>query len=293
MNMSPERVKDAIAPTGLVASHAELQRLLESLVTRAQAGDPVPLRMEWTSFEEHLRRHLDDEERLILPAFGREHPAEARAIRLEHDEIKVALTELAITLDLHCLRASAVEVFAKRIHNHALREQRLFYPWVEQSASVVEGAAADEQLKDRGPATTPTRAEFLLLRDQILAQHQGLRGQLAQLDAEATATVRAEPRVPCDLPGKLDVLVRALYEHMDFEERAIAADPVAKEMWGSESAATLHQEHGRQRDELACLTKEAGASDDRISLSLAIRSFVSDVLLDMTLEERRFFSESV
>jgi hemerythrin-like domain-containing protein len=65
--------------------------------------------MEWTSFEEHLRRHLEVEERLILPAFAREHPAQARAIRLEHDEIKTTLTELASTLDLHCLRASSVE----------------------------------------------------------------------------------------------------------------------------------------------------------------------------------------
>jgi iron-sulfur cluster repair protein YtfE (RIC family) len=274
--MSPERVKDAIAPIGLAASYAELQRLLESLVTRAQAGDPLPLRMEWTSFEEHLRRHLEVEERLILPEFGREHPAQAHAMRLEHDEIKTTLTELAITLDLHCLRASSVESFAKRIHDHALREQRLLDPWAEENVSVVEGGAA-----------------FLQLRDQILVQHEGLRGRLAQLDAEAMATIRAEPRAPCDLPGKLDVLVRALYEHMDFEERAIAADPVAKEMWGSGSAATLHQEHRRQRDELARFTREAGASDDRISLSLAIRSFVSDVLLDMTLEERRFLSEPV
>ncbi len=117
-------------------------------------------------------------------------------------------------------------------------------------------------------------------------------GEAGQLDAEAIEVIRAEPRVPCDLPGELDVLVRALHEHMDFEEHALAADLVAKEMWGSASEATLRQEHARQREELARLTREAGSSDDRISLALAIRCFVSDVSLDMALEERRFFSVS-
>jgi hypothetical protein len=155
-----------------------------------------------------------------------------------------------------------------------------------------EGAAVRERLKSRAGATTPKHAAFLLLRDQIIVQHDHLRARLGQLDAEAMEAIRADPRVPCDLPGKVDVLVGALYEHMDFEEHTIAADAVAQEILGSGSVATLHQEHERQREELARLTREAGSSDDLISLSLAIRSFVSDMLLDMTLEERRFFSVS-
>jgi hypothetical protein len=139
----------------------------------------------------------------------------------------------------------------------------------------------------------PKHSAFLLLRDEIVVQHDHLRVQLGQLDAEAAAAIRADSRVPCDLPGKLDVLVRALYEHMDFEEHAIAADLVAKELWGARPVATLLEEHRRQREELARLTREASASDDRISLSLAIRSFASDVSLDMTLEEQRFFSVSL
>jgi iron-sulfur cluster repair protein YtfE (RIC family) len=126
----------------------------------------------------------------------------------------------------------------------------------------------------------------------IAVQHDHLRAMLRTLDAEAIEVVRAATRVPCDLPRKLEVLVRALREHLDFEEHALATDLVAKELGGPAAEATLHQEHARQREELARLTREARSSDDRISLSLAIRCFVSDVLLDMTLEERRFLAAS-
>lgn len=73
---------------------------------------------------------------------------------------------------------------------------------------------------------------------------------------------------------------------------AVAADLVARKRCGQRLGGDPHEEHGRQREELPRLTREAASSDDRISLSLAIRSFASDVLLDVELEERRFFSAS-
>jgi hypothetical protein len=164
---------------------------------------------------------------------------------------------------------------------------------MDMSPKRVKEIAAATGLAASHAELDPKYSAFRLLRDQIVVQHDHLRAQLEHLDAEAAEAIRADSRVPCDLPGKLDGLVRALYEHMDFEEHAIAADLVAKELWGARSAAILLQEHGRQREELARLTREASASDDRISLSLAIRSFASDVLLDLTLEERRFFSVSL
>ncbi|MDB4979663.1 MAG: hypothetical protein JWM82_415 [Myxococcales bacterium] len=133
---------------------------------------------------------------------------------------------------------------------------------------------------------------FVALRDEVLIQHDRIRHLLGTLNDEAAGVVCAEPKAPGDLGGKLDAVVRALTRHMDFEEQSVSSDPIAAGSWGPAIRARLKGEHERQRDVLARISREAAASDDRISLSFAVRGFVSDVLLDMKLEEARFSSTS-
>jgi hemerythrin-like domain-containing protein len=126
---------DRHAPTGgnlLARHHADLDRRFEALLTRAQGGDGPSLRDEWTRFETELLRHLELEEEQILPRFAAQDPGEARAILDEHAEIRRALLELGLNLDLHLLRADVVQAFVSRLRQHAQREDRAFYPWATQ-----------------------------------------------------------------------------------------------------------------------------------------------------------------
>jgi hemerythrin superfamily protein len=108
--------------------HHHLERLFLALVVRAQQGDCAALQTEWSLFERELLRHLELEETEILPRFGQHHPREARKILAEHAQIRCQLEEMGVCLDLHLLRAQAVEDFVRRLSEHARREETLLYP---------------------------------------------------------------------------------------------------------------------------------------------------------------------
>jgi hemerythrin superfamily protein len=112
----------------LTEHHHHLERLFEALVARAQEGDHAALRAEWSRFERELLAHLEVEETHILPAFGRGHPREAARIWGEHAQIRAALTEMGVCLDLHLLRAQAIEDLVRRLAEHARHEEAVLYP---------------------------------------------------------------------------------------------------------------------------------------------------------------------
>jgi hemerythrin-like domain-containing protein len=122
--------KLAITARSFSEDHQALDRAFERLVTRAAAGDSRELRDEWTAFEERLSRHLDLEERHILPAFSADYPEQAAILRREHEEIRASLVELGIRLDLHYLRSASVERFVAALRDHAAREDAVLHPWI-------------------------------------------------------------------------------------------------------------------------------------------------------------------
>jgi len=134
---------------------------------------------------------------------------------------------------------------------------------------------------------SPKRSSFSDVRDDILGQHAGLRVLLAQLDATAERVVRSDRCVCSDLDRALETLVRELANHLAFEEAALSALSGPAGGWHPDELTRLGREHERQREELARITREACGADDPISLALAVRAFVADVLLDMTVEEDR------
>jgi len=115
--------------------HRHLEQLFQEIVAWAHEGEHASLRGEWQRFERELLSHLELEEQEILPAFSREHLAEARSIRDEHASIRAGLTELGVELDLHCLRAERVEAFIGLLRAHAKREEALLYPWASHSTT--------------------------------------------------------------------------------------------------------------------------------------------------------------
>lgn len=115
--------------------HRHLEVLFEEIVKSAREGEHATMRGEWQRFEWELTSHMELEEQEILPAFSRDHLAEAQAIRDEHARIRAGLTEMGIELDLHCLRAERVEAFIGLLRAHAKREEALLYPWASHSTT--------------------------------------------------------------------------------------------------------------------------------------------------------------
>jgi hypothetical protein len=126
---------------------------------------------------------------------------------------------------------------------------------------------------------------------EVFSQHEHLRGLLRMLDGDAERVVRAETTPRTDLPEVFALVARALSGHLDFEEALLTAGRAAEPARGRPPLAVLArlcEEHARQREELARLSREARGADDRITLALDVRAFIADLLLDMEIEDRAF-----
>ena len=149
MKAEEHLVSTAARPVDLLAEdHRALDEQLDRLVVRAQEGDATELRAEWTAFERGLLRHLEQEEAEILPAFARQNAAEARAILAEHAQIRQSLLEMGLSLDLHCLRAEAVQEFVRQLKAHARREDGAFYTWAGANVAPSTWQSIKRSLKD-------------------------------------------------------------------------------------------------------------------------------------------------
>jgi hemerythrin-like domain-containing protein len=116
----------------LAEHHRALDERLDRLLVRAKVAPPAQLRAEWTGFERDLLRHLEMEETEILPGFAGHDPGEAQALLAEHAQIRKALLDIGVSLDLHCLRVEAVEDLVSRLKRHAEREDGVLYPWADR-----------------------------------------------------------------------------------------------------------------------------------------------------------------
>lgn len=141
--------EDATAsPDILTEHHRALDECVERLLARVRDGDLNDVRAEWTSFERALSRHLEQEEAEILPGFARDDAAAAREILAEHAQIRSALLELGVHLDLHLLRAEQVETFAAQLRAHAKREEAALYAWAQRHVSRRGWQAINRSLRE-------------------------------------------------------------------------------------------------------------------------------------------------
>jgi hypothetical protein len=108
--------------------HQLLELRFAQLMAQVADEDPLDLRCQWLLFERELDEHMTMEERELLPCLMGHDPAEAAAIREEHQQIRATLAELGLAVDLHTLRADAVAAFVHMLRGHARREERLLYP---------------------------------------------------------------------------------------------------------------------------------------------------------------------
>jgi hemerythrin-like domain-containing protein len=118
----------------LVEHHRGIERAIEAAAVKAR-GDLPLLTAGYESLERELLRHMEIEERDLLPLYERSHPEEARELRGEHDAIRERLFELGLTLDLHHKRADALNDLAILLRAHTAREELGLYPWLEQNVT--------------------------------------------------------------------------------------------------------------------------------------------------------------
>ena len=73
--------------------------------------------------------HLDGEERSLFDGYARYAPEDAQELLREHANIRQALAEFDVGVDLHLLRADAVKAFLITLQAHAARENAGLYCW--------------------------------------------------------------------------------------------------------------------------------------------------------------------
>ncbi len=115
--------------------HTRMVKLFEDLVAEAKKNDRSKLRPMWATFESALLAHINAEEAELLPLYRRGHPVEAKAIEEDHLFFRKVLTEFGVDLDLHLMRADAVESFLRRLGDHAESEDGGLYPWAAREVS--------------------------------------------------------------------------------------------------------------------------------------------------------------
>ena len=157
-NMSEPSALEESIRTILSGDHQRLEALFDTLVEESARDEPLELRDAWRTFERQLLAHFDAEEVHVLPVFGRSDPTAAREILAEHARLRGRLVELAIDLDLHCLKSDTVSALVGELRSHAAREELLLYPWAARQLGNVVGAHLRRALAKgkSGGATAPT-----------------------------------------------------------------------------------------------------------------------------------------
>ena len=144
---------------------------------------------------------------------------------------------------------------------------------------------------DRRPRVSNDTHDVDAARRGLLEQHERLRVLLRALDAKAVAVIRTPSGQGPDLRPALEDTAQILTDHMRGEERALT-ELLPKTRAPANALGSLREDHARQTEELDRMRRCAASWDDAISLALAVRAFVADVLLDMKEEDRRYLSST-
>jgi hemerythrin-like domain-containing protein len=118
--------------------HAELEDLFTGLLDAFEANDREGVAQLWNEFESRLAKHLDTEDRFMIPPLFASRPRDARAIVEEHRHIRSRLVELGCGIDLHTVRLDAARGFIDELRAHAHHEEDVLYRWADEHLPAAE-----------------------------------------------------------------------------------------------------------------------------------------------------------
>jgi hemerythrin-like domain-containing protein len=121
-----------------LADHDELERLFTRLLSALEVNDADSVTELWNEFDRHLTRHLEAEERLLVPQLFASRPREARTILEEHRHIRSRLLEVAFGVDLHIVRLETARSFIEELRAHARHEDEALYRWADAYLAAAE-----------------------------------------------------------------------------------------------------------------------------------------------------------
>jgi hypothetical protein len=111
----------------LAKDHEEIDALLESLAEDIESPGKGELTATWATFESRLIRHLEAEERFLLPLLEGRNPDEVERTRADHAHIRDAIAELGIAIELHTAREPHITELIRFLRAHAKHEDEALY----------------------------------------------------------------------------------------------------------------------------------------------------------------------
>ena len=120
------------AKTLMMEHSREIETMCCELRGRSYADEPHELVQAYRRFEREMLDHLDLEERTLLPGYAMCAPDDARKLSDEHSELRQRLYRLAIDVELHAVRAEAIDNLVTRLREHAAHEGAGLYAWAAE-----------------------------------------------------------------------------------------------------------------------------------------------------------------
>jgi len=131
---------------GLLAEHAEIERLLDDVMRAIEERSGASL--AWRAFSSALLAQIDAEERHLVAALSNE--GSARLLRYEHCYLRGRLRELGCAVDEEQLEAPLLlKNFRDVLRAHARNDDRLLYGWAETHLNAERRDAVLDVLTER------------------------------------------------------------------------------------------------------------------------------------------------
>jgi hypothetical protein len=113
------------------------------LAQDARAPVPGALQTTWAAFESKMVRHMEAEEHFLLPLLEASDAAEVARIRAEHAQIRDAISQLGVAVELHTVREANVRELIELVYAHGRHEDAALYRLAgdKASAAVEHGIA--------------------------------------------------------------------------------------------------------------------------------------------------------
>lgn len=126
--------------------HAEMRKLIAEFLQAVREGHWPSADAVFGRLEPLIEKHIRFEERKVFPVF-RQYPAQVPAASLEamlrqHKQIKKALRETGIGLQVHQIREPVMEALAQVIDKHAAEEDA----WADAVAAELKSSGAEATL---------------------------------------------------------------------------------------------------------------------------------------------------